>query len=423
MAAGRVGDAAWRVLLVDDEEEVHALTRLVLGRASFEGRPIALESAYSAAEAMQFLAAHPDTALVLLDVVMETDDSGLALVRDVRERLRNSDIQIVLRTGQPGMAPEREVIRNYEINGYFLKTEITAQKLHSIVISSLRAYQYIKLLRPRGRATGEPVAGAPRSAHQRRKELALIEDLRAADPYLLAQPEVHLASNAIVGIELLPSWKTRQGLLTPAHVVTLLRSPEERRELDRWLLAQACAWAQSWQGLHSPQLRVSVPVLTEHVWDPQFQTMTGEALARAEVPRGTIDLAIPEAKLLDEQPATRDALARLQETGATITLVDFGSGMISLPLLRRLRPDRLKIHPSFVRNAASDPERSAVARSIVALAHTLGLTVVAEGIASDLDLEFFRWEGCDLGQGDALARPVTVGEVPKIVASRVDITH
>jgi EAL domain-containing protein (putative c-di-GMP-specific phosphodiesterase class I) len=97
--------------------------------------------------------------------------------------------------------------------------------------------------------------------------------------------------------------------------------------------------------------------------------------------------------------------------------------MISLPLLRRLRPDRLKIHRSFVRNVSSDAERSAVARSVVALAHTLGLTVVADGIATDLDREFFKWEGCDIGQGDVLARSIAVSDVARFVASRTDVTH
>ena len=88
-----------------------------------------MHSAYSAPEAKAFLESHPDTALMLLDVVMETDDAGLRLVSYVREQMGNSDLQIVLRTGQPGMAPEREVIAGYDINGYLLKTEMIAQRL------------------------------------------------------------------------------------------------------------------------------------------------------------------------------------------------------------------------------------------------------------------------------------------------------
>jgi len=421
-AAGVV-ESPWQVLLVDDEPEVHALTRLVLGRASFEAKPIELHSAYSAAEARRFLAHHPDTALVLVDVVMEADDVGLALVRYVREQLGNSDLQIVLRTGQPGMAPEREVIQHYEINGYFLKTEITAQKLHSIVIASLRAYQYIKSLRPPHGTEGDRPPTAAQGAHQRFLEQTLLRDIQGTEPYLLAQPEVHLASDVIVGIELLPSWKTTQGVLAWSHVADVIRDPGPRLAFDQWLLSQACSWAESWQSLQSPPLRVSVPILTEQVSDPGFLDMVDRCLAAVPLPRSMIDLAFPEAILLDKHTATCDALGLLQARGLSVTLIDFGSGMISLPLLRRLRPDRLKIHRSFVRNVSSDAERSAVARSVVALAHTLGLTVVADGIATELDLEFFKWEGCEVGQGDVLARSIAVSDVARFVASRTDVTH
>ena len=150
------GEGPWLVLLVDDEPEIHEITKLVLANACVAGRPVALHSAYSGEEARVFMRQNPGTALVLLDVVMETDDAGLALVRYIRDQLRNPDVQIVLRTGQPGMAPEREVILQFDINGYFLKTEITAQKLYSITISSLRAFQFIKSLRgPERQSVGE----------------------------------------------------------------------------------------------------------------------------------------------------------------------------------------------------------------------------------------------------------------------------
>jgi response regulator RpfG family c-di-GMP phosphodiesterase len=131
----------WRVLIVDDEADVHAVTRLVLSGVVFKNRSVELLSAYSGNEGFEVLAKVPDIALVLLDVVMETDDAGLQLVRRIRDELNNHLVRIVLRTGQPGQAPEERVIVDYDINDYKAKTELTKQKIFTTVISSLRAYE------------------------------------------------------------------------------------------------------------------------------------------------------------------------------------------------------------------------------------------------------------------------------------------
>ncbi|HEX8480083.1 MAG TPA: phosphodiesterase, partial [Telluria sp.] len=119
----------WRVLIVDDDVDVHAVTRLALRNVSFKGRELELFSAYSGVEGFQILRDTPDIALVLLDVVMETDDAGLILARRIREELSNQIVRVVLRTGQPGQAPEQRVIIEYDINDYKAKTELTTQKL------------------------------------------------------------------------------------------------------------------------------------------------------------------------------------------------------------------------------------------------------------------------------------------------------
>ena len=134
-------DNAWKVIVADDDEEVHALTRLVLGGYSFEGRGLRFLDAYSGRETVDLLRQHPDTALVLLDVVMETETAGLDTVRAIREDLDNHTVRIVLRTGQPGQAPENVVVDRYDINDYKSKTELTAQKLYTTVTASLRSYR------------------------------------------------------------------------------------------------------------------------------------------------------------------------------------------------------------------------------------------------------------------------------------------
>ena len=136
----------WRVLVVDDDVEVHAVTRLILGKMRYKDRGIELISAHSAAEARQLLERESDIAVVLLDVVMETDDAGLRLVSVIREELGNAATRIILRTGQPGQAPEEKVIVDYDINDYKAKSELTAQKLFTTVVAALRSYETIVAL-------------------------------------------------------------------------------------------------------------------------------------------------------------------------------------------------------------------------------------------------------------------------------------
>lgn len=137
---------AWRILVVDDEPEIHAVTRLALKGLQFDGGGIELLHADSAVAAERLLAVQDDIAIVLVDVVMESDDAGLRLVRHIRETLQNSMVRIILRTGQPGQAPEDQVIVQYDINDYKSKTELTAGKLFTAIVTALRAYGHLKQL-------------------------------------------------------------------------------------------------------------------------------------------------------------------------------------------------------------------------------------------------------------------------------------
>lgn len=407
----------WVVLLVDDEPEVHDVTRLVLADTSFSGIPVELRSAYSAAEAKAFLEAHPETALMLLDVVMEADDAGLRLVNYVRKQLGNTDVQIVVRTGQPGMAPEGEVIPAYDINGYFLKTEMVAQKLQSIVISSLRAFSYIKALRPESAAAEIAPAATARNVQRMALEEDLARSLQKNELHLLAQPQVRLASGVIAAIELMPTWKRGEVVLGPARLADEVADPDLRLRLDDWLIRKGCAWLESWRSAGGPPVCVSVPAFTERIWDGDLLSLLDRHLSSVEAPRGSLDLIVSEAMLQGNATQAREAVALVQSMGVSVTLVDFGNSPMSLPQLQCLLPDRVKIHQSFVRNAAQDRGRSSIARSIIALAHTLGLTVIADGIVSEEDLQFFKWEGCDIGQGDLLAGPMAVADVAGAILS------
>ena len=119
----------WKIAVIDDEPAVHEGTRYALADYQLHGQGLEILSAYSAVEGRRLMRSHPDVAVVLLDVIMESDTAGLELVEFIRGDLKNDTVRIILRTGQPGQAPERRVIVYYDINDYKAKTELTADKL------------------------------------------------------------------------------------------------------------------------------------------------------------------------------------------------------------------------------------------------------------------------------------------------------
>ena len=133
----------WKVLIVDDDPEIHSVTQLALSDLVVLGRHLEYLHAYSGKDACKLIEENEDIVLVLLDVVMESDDAGLMVVKHIREQLARDDIRIVLRTGQPGYAPEESVIKDYDINDYKTKTELTRRKLVTTVYAAIRSYQQI----------------------------------------------------------------------------------------------------------------------------------------------------------------------------------------------------------------------------------------------------------------------------------------
>src|ERR1043166_3458490 len=134
----------WKIAVIDDDQAVHDGTRFALSDYSLNGVGLEILSAYSAAEGRTLMRDNPDIAAVLLDVIMETDVAGLELVEFIRNEIHNETVRIILRTGQPGQAPERRVIVQYDINDYKAKTELTADKLFTSLTAALRSYQQLE---------------------------------------------------------------------------------------------------------------------------------------------------------------------------------------------------------------------------------------------------------------------------------------
>lgn len=136
----------WRILIVDDDGDVHKATELAMQGLTVEGQPLVFLHASSAAQARQLLASEDDLAVVLLDVVMESEDAGLQLVRHIRDERHMNAVRIVLRTGQPGYAPEIETVQAYDINDYKTKSELTRTRLYTVLTAAVRSYRQIRAL-------------------------------------------------------------------------------------------------------------------------------------------------------------------------------------------------------------------------------------------------------------------------------------
>ena len=145
-SGGVAKELVWRLMVVDDEPDVHRATAFALTGVKILGRPLEFLHAYSATEAEALLRSERDVAVVLLDVVMEREDAGLALVKTIRQDLKLTELRIILRTGQPGYAPEIETIHDFDINDYKTKSELTRTKLYATVTAALRAFEQIRKL-------------------------------------------------------------------------------------------------------------------------------------------------------------------------------------------------------------------------------------------------------------------------------------
>ncbi len=166
----------WKILLVDDEVDIHEITALVLGNYVYQNKPLKLISAYSAQQAKAMLEQHPEIAVIFLDVVMESHDAGLQLVRYIREELRNRYVRIILRTGQPGYAPEEKIIIDYEINDYANKTELSRQKLITLTTASLRSYADLMTVELYRQSLEEQVKQRTQELQEKNRELTLLND-------------------------------------------------------------------------------------------------------------------------------------------------------------------------------------------------------------------------------------------------------
>jgi diguanylate cyclase (GGDEF)-like protein/PAS domain S-box-containing protein len=237
---------------------------------------------------------------------------------------------------------------------------------------------------------------------------------------LVYQPQIDLATNQLVGVEALLRWHHPElGMMRPEQFVPLAEDTGLIHQLGLWVLWTACEQCRVWREAGLPRMRMAVNMSVRQFQRRELGLRVQEVLAETGIEPGCLDLEITESVLMEEGDCTAGMLDNLAAIGVGLALDDFGTGYSSLSYLRRFPIKRLKIDCSSVRDISISEGDAALARAVIAMAHGLGVQVIAEGIETVDQLAMLRAYGCNEGQGYLLGRPVLGSEVPRLVrASR-----
>ncbi|KAB8064940.1 putative bifunctional diguanylate cyclase/phosphodiesterase [Janthinobacterium violaceinigrum] len=260
-----------------------------------------------------------------------------------------------------------------------------------------------------------------RAQRRLRMEANLRRALQNEELYLHYQPQIDLRSGRIVGVEALIRWHCREmGQLSPSEFIPVAEESGIIVDLGRWVLQSACRQAAAWckAGLLDSLEHVAVNLSACQARDPGLMDDIHAILHETQLPHGLLELEITEGVLMDNVHANVELMRRLQDTGIHLSIDDFGTGYSSMSYLKRLPIDQLKIDRSFVHDLPGEGE--AIVTAIIAMAHSLHLKVVAEGVETLQQVEFLRKAGCDNAQGFFFARPMTAAQLTALLLERRD---
>jgi diguanylate cyclase (GGDEF)-like protein len=247
---------------------------------------------------------------------------------------------------------------------------------------------------------------------------ALLRHAIERDQFALQyQPRVDLASGAVLGVEALVRWRhPTLGLVPPARFIPLAEETGLIDDLDMWVLDEACTRAAAWRARGLPPLRVSVNLSARQFQKAGLAQRVRSALERSGLPPACLEIEITESTVMRDTGEAASVLRSLKALGVALSIDDFGTGYSSLSYLKRFPIDVLKIDRSFVSDVTADPNDAAITRAIIALAHTLNLEAVAEGVETAEQVAFLRENGCDEIQGYYFSPPVWPEQIEAMLA-------
>jgi PAS domain S-box-containing protein len=254
------------------------------------------------------------------------------------------------------------------------------------------------------------------------QKLSLESQLRKAlergELLLHFQPKIGAATGALAGVEALIRWNHPElGMVPPSHFISLAEETGLIVPIGDWVLAAACRQNHAWQRAGHPRLPVAVNIASPHFRQGGLTDSVARALRDTGLDPQWLELEVTESMLMDRGDATLDTLFELKNMGVRLAIDDFGTGYSSLSYLKRFPLDALKIDRSFIKDLPRDAEDAAIAKAVIAMAHSLKLEVVAEGVETAEQLAFLQQHGCDLVQGYFFSRPVPAEEFARLLAA------
>ncbi|MDX8396860.1 MAG: EAL domain-containing protein [Mariprofundaceae bacterium] len=234
------------------------------------------------------------------------------------------------------------------------------------------------------------------------------------------QPQVNLECGSITAVEALIRWQhPKKGMISPFHFIPVAEETGMIVEIGKWVLSEACKQQQVWhkQGFN---IRIAVNVSAQQFQDPNFYHYVESTLQANQVHCENLELEVTESSLMHDPEAAVQLLNRLSQLGLSLALDDFGTGYSSLSHLKHLPIDTLKIDQSFVRDLPHDKRDVGIANTIIAMAHNLGLNVLAEGVETTEQLDFLKESGCDDVQGYLFSKPVPGNQIPALLTKDRD---
>ena len=225
------------------------------------------------------------------------------------------------------------------------------------------------------------------------------------------QPILDLSNGRALGVEALLRWRRPEaGIVSPLDFIPMAEATGLILSIGPWLFRTACAQVRRWQKRLHPELRLAINLSGRQFQQPDLGTQVLEAARLTGFPMSCLDLEITESYAMQNADATIHTLRELKALGVGISIDDFGIGYSSLSYLKRFPIDTLKIDRSFVRDIAEDPDDAAIVTAVIAMAHSLKLKVVAEGVETEAQREFLLGRGCDFAQGFLFAAPLPAEE-------------
>ena len=255
-----------------------------------------------------------------------------------------------------------------------------------------------------------------RSLERLETESELRRAIEAGQLVLHYQPQVNLHTGEVVGAEALVRWQHPQrGLIMPGSFIPLAEDSGLINPLGEWVMTEACRQNKAWQRAGLRAISVSVNLSARQFLAQDVVALAGSILAETGLDPGYLELELTESAVMSDAPAFIAATRSLKNLAVTLSIDDFGTGYSSLSYLRRFAIDCLKIDQSFVRDVTHDPNSAAIALAIITLGHSLKLSVIAEGVETEGQLNFLRSRGCDEMQGFYFSRPLPADKFEQLL--------